>query len=386
MPDNDELDTLIQSLTKDIAELKTKSDANNTEQVNKIQASIDKTETEIKQLSKAVARRELLASTVELDANENQVKFAKAWDNYARKGIDIPAEIKQLNLTTGDNLVPEVIELGVQEYLRKASPIREHSNVVQISTTAFNKNVATGKSAGGWVAETGSRVVTNTPTYGRISITAHELYANPEVSNAVLEDSGVDLAALLSMDMADTFVELEGEAFISGSGTNQPFGLNTFHAAASGTAASYDVIKWALTEASAAISADDIINMIYSLNAKYRSGAAFYMNRLTLASIRLLKDSNGDLFSRGDFSANGIIGTILGFPVYEIDDMPDVAASAYPIYFGDMRRGYQIVDRRGIVSVRNAFSVPGMTQFYTSKRLGGGLLDGNALKALKIKV
>ena len=129
--------------------------------------------------------------------------------------------------------------------------------------------------------------------------------------------------------------------------------------------------------------ADALINLIYAIRSGYRANAHFVMNRATQRVIRKFKDGDGNYLWQPSLAA-GQASTLLGFPVAESEDMPDIAADSLPIAFGDFQRGYLIVDRIGIRVLRDPYSNKPYVMFYTTKRVGGGIQDFSAIKLLKV--
>ncbi len=125
-----------------------------------------------------------------------------------------------------------------------------------------------------------------------------------------------------------------------------------------------------------------LVDLVYALKAGYRQNASWVMNRRTQAAVRKLKDADGNyLWSPG--AAAGARATLLGFELVEAEDMPDIGAAATPIAFGDFRRGYLVVDRTGVNVLRDPYSAKPYVLFYTTKRVGGGVQDFDAIKLLK---
>ena len=126
---------------------------------------------------------------------------------------------------------------------------------------------------------------------------------------------------------------------------------------------------------------DKLLDLIYTPKTQYRQNARFVMNRKTLSAVRKLKDADGNyVWDPGD--ATGA-STLLGYPITEIEDMPDVATDAAAIAFGDFARGYLIVDRAGVRVLRDPYSAKPYVLFYVTKRVGGGVQNFDAIKALK---
>lgn len=314
-----------------------------------------------------------------------------AFERYVRKGdasgLDT-LELKAMSAgsgTDGGYTVPLEIEQNIDGLLKKVSPMRTIATVRQIGSNVYRKPIATTGAASGWVAETGTRAQTDTPSLVAIDFPAMELYAMPAATQSLLDDSQVDLESWLAEEVQNVFAEQEGAAFINGNGTTAPKGLLTETAVANASWA-WGSLGYIATGVSAAFpasnAADILITLAYTPRQGYRSNASWLMNRTTESAIRKFKDDNGNYIWQPGVAA-GQPPTLLGYPVAEADDMPDIAADSYAIAFGDFARGYLIVDRVGVQVLRDPYSAKPYVLFYTTKRVGGGVQNYEALKLLK---
>jgi len=237
----------------------------------------------------------------------------------------------------------------------------------------------------GWVAETAARPQTDSTTLAELSFPTMELYAMPAATASLLEDSVVDLDQWISAEVEAAFAEQEGKAFVSGDGTAKPKGFLSYTQAAE-SAWAWGKIGYTLTGVSGDWPADDpsdvLIDTVYALKAGYRQNANWVMNRKTQAAIRKLKDADGNYLWQPP-AAPGQRAMLMGFPLVEAEDMPDIGADATPIAFGDFGRGYLVVDRAGVRVLRDPYSAKPYVLFYTTKRVGGGVQDFDAIKLLK---
>lgn len=290
-------------------------------------------------------------------------------------------EIKYMSVGTdadgGYLVLPEFGEL-VDVALREISPMRQLAGVMQIGSDELNIPVKTAGVASGWVAETGARTATAAATLGNVQIKPEELYANPEATQKFLDDASVDVEAWLQGEVAEEFAETEGTAFISGNGTNKPKGILGY---AAGTA--YNQVEQILSGSAGSFDADDLIELLYGLKTTYSKNATFLMARATEKFIRKLKDSNNQYIWQPGLQA-GAPSTILGRPTYTDENMPAIAADALAIACGDLKRAYKIVDRVGVRILRDPFSNKPYVGFYTTKRVGGGVVVSEAIKLLKL--
>jgi HK97 family phage major capsid protein len=285
----------------------------------------------------------------------------------------------------GGYLVPNETESEIGRRLTQISPIRGIAGVREISGNVYKKPFMTAGPAAGWAGETDARSQTTTPTLAELSFPAMELYAMPAASATLLEDSAVNLDEWIAAEVEQVFAAQEGAAFVNGDGTNKPKGFLQYTKVAEASW-SWTNIGYVATGTSAAFDEDapidGIIDLVYALKAGYRQNAAFVMNRKTQAAVRKLKDEEGHYLWAPPAGTN-TRATLLTYPIIEAEDMPDIAANSYSIAFGDFRRGYLIVDRQGVRVLRDPFSAKPYVLFYTTKRVGGGVQDFDAIKLLK---
>jgi HK97 family phage major capsid protein len=315
--------------------------------------------------------------------SQEETEHKNAFNAWARKGVgeyELEAlEKKAITLGTGGDasggfLVPRLQEAGIREDLRTLSPIRSRATVVSTTadTYSFLRN-GRGMQTG-WVGETDARPETATPTITETKVPGGEIYANPPVSQRALDDANFDLEGWMNTNIAEEMAIEENKQFLLGDGVNKPKGILTttgLKTVKSGVAAGMPV------------GADYILSMIYALKAAYRTGATFIGNGATLASIRTVKDANGNYMWQPSLVL-GTPSTIGGYEVLEAEDMPDVAANAFPLVFGNLK-GYLIADRMGIRTLRDPYTHKPFVTFYTTKRVSGMVQDLNAFVALQNK-
>lgn len=309
-------------------------------------------------------------------------------DGYLRHGRE--AELKSLTsgvAADGGYAVPREIDALITAQLKAISPIRAIAQVVQVGSSGYRKLVTSSGTASGWVSETAARPETGTAKFNEIAPPMGELYANPAASQAMLDDAAFDLEEWLAGEIATEFAKAEGAAFISGTGTNQPRG---FLSAATSTAADaarpFGTLQFSATGNASGFDAAPelkLIDMVHSLKAAHRQGAVFVMNSKTLATVRKFKAADGSFLWQPGIM-DGQPARLLGYPVIEAEDMPDVAANAYPIAFGNFRNGYLIAERSETTILRDPFTNKPFVNFYATKRLGGQVLDSDAIKLLRV--
>ncbi len=324
----------------------------------------------------------------------NSLQHHSAFNRYVRGGEvgGLKAlEGKALSVGTdadGGYLVPDETETTINRALKDISPIRAISGVRQVSGSVYKRPFAVSGLDTGWVGETAARSETTTPTLSELSFPTMELYAMPAATASLLDDSAVNIDEWLAEEVRVAFAEQEGTAFITGDGVNKPKGFLTYPTV-SNASWSWGSIGTIATGVSGAFSTsnagDVLIDLTYSVKAGYRGNAHFVMNRATQAQVRKLKDGDGAYLWQPSIEP-GQAPTLMGFPIAEAEDMPDIAANSLSIAFGDFRRGYLIVDRVGIRVLRDPYSAKPYVLFYTTKRVGGGVQDFDAIKLLRFGV
>jgi HK97 family phage major capsid protein len=319
------------------------------------------------------------------------LEHKQAFDAYVRAGESSglrALEVKALSVGSnadGGYLVPPEIEHAIGKRLADISPIRAISGRRTVSANVYKKPIMTAGPAVGWVGETDARPQTASPVLDELSFPAMELYAMPAATATLLEDSAVNIDEWLAGEVDQVFAEQEGVAFVSGDGVNKPKGFLAYTTIDNGSW-SWDNIGYVPTGAAGAFPAsnpsDVLIDLVYAVRAGYRQNAVFVMNRKTQSAIRKFKDSTGNYLWQPPATAGGK-ATLMTFPVTDAEDMPDIAANSLSIAFGDFNRGYLIVDRAGVTVLRDPYTAKPYVLFYTTKRVGGGVQDFDAIKLMK---
>jgi HK97 family phage major capsid protein len=310
-------------------------------------------------------------------------------DGYLRQGRE--TELKSVSGVTpadGGFAVPRRIDEAIAAALTDISPIRAIAQVVQTGTAGYRKLVTTTGVASGWVSEAAPRPMTGTPTFAEIAPPSGDLYANPAASQAMLDDAGFDIETWLANEIATEFARAEGMAFVKGTGINQPEGfLTAAKATAEDSLRAFGTLQYVGSGSSTGLGTAldaKLIDMIHTLKSGHRQGAVFVMNAATLANVRKLKTADGAFLWQPGL-VEGQPDRLLGYPVIEAEDMPDVASGAFPIAFGNFRHGYLIAEHAATRVLRDPFTNKPFVHFYATKRVGGKVLDSNAIKLLKIE-
>jgi len=349
-----------------------------------LRGDVDEVKARLDKVARAAARPAIG------EATGSQSEEVKGFvDGYLRRGRE--TEVKSINggsPADGGYAVPREIDAIIARELTETSPIRAIAQVVQTGSSGYRKLVATGGTASGWVSETAERPGTDTPNFAEIAPPSGELYANPAASQSMIDDAAFDLETWLAGEIATEFARAEGAAFVNGSGANQPEGFlqTTKGTAADGVRAfgQLQYIGSGDTDGFGTAPDAKLIDLIHSLKAGHRQGASFVMNSATLAFVRKLKTADGNFLWQPGL-VEGQPDRLLGYPVVEAEDMPDVANGTCPIAFGNFRHGYLIAEHSATRVLRDPFTNKPFVHFYATKRVGGQVLDSNAIKLLKIE-
>ena len=310
-------------------------------------------------------------------------------DRYLRQGHEVGVELKSFSGAsggTGGYAVPREIDQLIGATLKGISPIRGVANVVRTGTAGYRKLVSAGGVVSGWASEVGARGETGTPSFNEIAPPSGELYANPAASQAMLDDAQFDVEGWLASEIAREFAVAEGAAFVTGNGVNKPKGFLTYTTTAEADAVrAFGSLQYVASGAAGAFAAspqDRLIDLVQSLRSPYRQGAVFVMNSATLSVIRKMKTSDGAFLWQAGLAA-GQPATLLGYPVVEAEDMPDIAAGSLSIAFGNFQAGYVIAERSDTSILRDPFSNKPFVHFYAVKRIGGAVANSEAIKLMK---
>jgi HK97 family phage major capsid protein len=321
-------------------------------------------------------------------ASEHKAAFMQ----FVRKGVDtglgdLQAKALQIGVEAdGGYAVPEELDRNIIKLLHDASPMRQVCNQITVGTPDYKKLASLGGAGSGWVGETDPRPATGTPTLAQIAAFMGEIYANPQATQSSLDDMFFNAEAWLDEEVAREFTEKEGNAFTLGNGTNKPKGFLAYPMAATADGArAFGTLQKLVTGVAGGITGDKLIDLIHALKAGYRANGKFMMGNLTVAYVRKLKDSDGNYLWRPGLEA-GQPSSLLGYGITENEDMPVVAADANAIAFGDFKRAYTIVDRIGTRVLRDPYTNKPYVGFYTTKRVGGMLVDSQAVKVLTLSV
>jgi HK97 family phage major capsid protein len=309
--------------------------------------------------------------------------------NEFLKDVDVP-EAKTLYAGSdpqgGYLLMPEFGGV-IKTYAYESSPIRQLASVTTIGTDQLEYVLDNDQNTSGWVGEQAARSNTTTPTFGKLNIYVNELYSNPAVTQKLLDDAMFDVEAWLAAKVAEEFGRKEATAFVTGTGVAQPKGLMNYPSSGASTAATVAAqqVEQVVTGDAANFTYNGLVNLQNALKEDYQTNAVFLFRRASNANLMQIKDGQGRPIFNMAFDKNvGVQPTLMGQPCYYAADVAAIGANALAMAYGDVRKAYQIVDRAGIRILRDPYSGKPNVSFYTTKRVGGGVVNFDAIKIGKI--
>ena len=353
-----------------------------------VRAELDALRVEMKQDLEQLSRRAMpVPARTEASGGVSRTGFG---DSYLRKGLESGFETKRLSVGVageGGLAVPLEIDRRIETALKAISPIRAIADMVKVGSANYRKLVAVGGFASGWVGEAAARPETATPIFNEVAPAMGEIYANPAATQPMLDDAMFDVEGWLANEIAAEFARAESVAFVSGSGSGQPKGFLTYPVATAGDAARpFGTLQYLPSGAAGAFAAsnpaDRLVDMVHALRTPYRQGAVWVMNSNSISVIRKFRDSTGDFIWRNGLQ-DGEQATLLGYPVVEVDAMPDIGANSLSIGFGQFRSAYVIAERGETGVLRDPYSNKPFVHFYATRRVGGAVVNSEALKLMR---
>lgn len=350
-----------------------------TELVEKMNAGLTDLEGQLKDV-KAAMNRTALANAIGETSEQILTKARKEFRDFALKGGDRSFDIKALSSSAddGSTALMHPIQVAYERVLKDTDGMRLVAEVVMSGTNEYERVVSLSNAGAALAAETTANAATAAQEQKLITVKHYIWEARPRVSQVLLEDAYYDLETQLGMEIGEAITLAQNPYWITGTGTNQPLGVL---GAAAGT--DWGEVEQITTDVSGVVDYEDLVNFYYKLNKRYRNNGTWAMDSTTMAKIRLIVDGNGAYVWVPGFGDDP--STLMGKPVVEIPDMPDFAAGALAIAFGDFRKGYLISDRVGMSMQRDPYTAKPMVEFFTRVRSGGTIKDYNAFKILKIK-
>jgi HK97 family phage major capsid protein len=325
------------------------------------------------------------------EVTEHKTAFSKFVRTGDDKGLaDLEAKVMQTGSDVdGGYLVPAEVDSAIDRVATMVSVMRSLCDVKSIGSKSIKMRVKTSGLSARWVGEGEAGGETVNPKYATIEINAEELEAEPWIYNSTLDDAEYDLEADVTDEAGIAFGEAEGVAYVSGSGVKRPRGILGYPTVPN---ASYVwgsigyIASGAASNFAGSNPADALITLVHSLKSVYRVGAVMVMNDATLGAIRQMKDGSGAFYLFNADPTGNFAGFILGVPVRIDDNMPDIAANSFPIAYGNFKRAYRIVDRKGTALIRDNITEKGTTKYNFRRRVGGGIKQYEAIKLFKIAV
>ncbi len=333
--------------------------------------------------------RPALSTVVEQDLSHKKAlaAYLRSGDDDGLRGLTLEGKAMSTAVSAdGGFLVNPQMAETIQSMLSSTASLRALANVVQVDATTYDVIVDNTDVGSGWQTELSAVAETASPNINRISIKLNDLSAMPKASQRLLDDAAFDVESWLSQKIANRFIRAEAAAFINGTGVDQPKGI-LLPAKVANASWSWGNLGYVPTGAASDFAGtnplDCLVTLVYALAADYRANATFVMNSKTAGAVRKFKDTVGRFLWTDSVTA-GQPATLMGYRVLVSEDMPDVAANAYPIAFGDFAAGYTIAERPDLRILRDPFSAKPNVLFYASKRVGGDITDFAAIKLLKV--
>ncbi len=346
----------------------------------------------------AIARAAFnVATGHHLTSAEDVADYKAAFDSYVRRGDQAIASEARNTLSQGVGseggyTCPPDLAGRIIQKVYELDPMRRLADVQLSGADSLEGIIDNDEADAGWVAEQGTREETDEPQIGKWAIPLHELYALPKTTQKLLDDSSWDLDAWIVRKASRRIARVEGTSFVTGTASGQPRGFLMYDTATTGDATrAWDCIQYIPTGAAGAFAprssevspADVLYDAIYSLKAPYRKSAVWAMTSATAGTIRKLKDGDGNYLWQPSTVA-GQPPLLAGYPVEFLESMPAIAANSLSIAFGDFREAYQIADHAsGLRLLRDPYTTKGYVKYYIWRRVGGGLVNGEAIKLLK---
>jgi len=326
--------------------------------------------------------------------HEEGNEYKSAFMRYVTKGLEneiTSLQTKDMDVIgdqLGGYMVPAEMADRIVTRQFDTTPMRQLATVMTISSEAVEILRDTNEPDAQWVSELGTRSDTDQGNIGRIRIPAHELYAQPRATQKLLDDAVINVEEWLVGRVANKFARKENTAFVSGDGIGQPRGFLSYSTAATGDATrSWGVIEHVATGTDAAFStsngADVLISLMHKLKAGYLPKAVWLMPRAVADLIRKFKENTNNAYIWQPGLQAGTPATLLGHPVVLAEDMPAVASGSTSLAFGNFEEAYTIVDRIGMRVLRDPYTAAPFVRFRCSKRVGGDVVNFEAMKLLK---
>jgi HK97 family phage major capsid protein len=404
----DELKKALEEMKKGFEDFKAKNEeeiklikegkghAETKEQLEKMSTNIDDVQSKMKEMQLAMNRSKTTETGGEVGNEENRAEAEKIMQKWMKRGDraitledektlkeHFGPEYKSLtaeNDPEGGYLVRPEISNEIIKKIFESSPMRELSDGITISTDEWQSLYDDDEPDVGWVGETETRNDTDNAELKMISIPVHEIYAQPKATQKLLDDAAINVEQWHAGKVSRKFAREEATRFILGDGVKKPRGILSYPAGDG-----FGLVEQINSGGAGTYTGDSFIDLQGALIEDFQANATWLMRRATSTGVRKLKDSQGRyLWSVGGDLNGGPQNFLLGAPVRFAADMPAAAADALSVAYGDFREGYKVVDRIGIRILRDPYTLKGFVKFYTTKRVGGGVQQFQAIKLMKL--
>ncbi|MDR2777664.1 MAG: phage major capsid protein [Rickettsiales bacterium] len=355
-------------------------------ELEKLNSLLEEQKSKIENLEVAISRPASCGEYSKEYKSSDDIQYKNAFNSYLRKGIEeqlANIEIKR-DLTTsidtmtsyGGYLLTPNVQRMIMDRIESLCVMRKICSIQEISSSSLDVIDHTAMTPS-WLGETGSVSDTDTSIFSKKTIATYDLVAQPKVSQKLLDDAAINIEEWLANRLGSDFAAAEEQAFIAGLGSssNQPKGILSYVGESNGITA--------VTSASSnkRFTENDVLDLYYSLGEEYLNNASFMMPRSVIKHLRTLKDTTSGYYLWNPALLAGQVDTLLGCPIYQSSHIPAVGQSTKSIIFGDFKY-YQVVDRVGIRILRDPFTAKPYVRFYTTKRVGGDVIDFNAFRGL----
>lgn len=302
----------------------------------------------------------------------------KYWDQLDQKDLQVRVD------PDGGYFVHADMSGKLVKRIFETSPIRQFAAVQAIGTDALEGVVDDDEAGAEWVGETADPTDDTTPQVRVWRIPVHEMATKPKATNKILEDANINIEQWLLDHVLQKFLRTENTAFVTGDGAGKPRGFLTYAASADPDVYEYGTIGQFETAVAATLDADALIDLTTGLKEGYAANAVLAANRIAWREARKLKDGDDQYLWQPSLQI-GQPATFNGVPVTNFNDMPVIAAGSLSFAIADWAEAYQIVDRIGLSVLRDPYSNKPYVEFYTRRRVGGDVINFDAIKILKIK-
>lgn len=315
-------------------------------------------------------------------------EYCKSLDAYLRSEKDqVLPDVHHKALQVGSDpdggyLVPPEMSARIISRVIERSPIREAATVETISGTELDFRLDMDDVDFEWIGETDLPAASKTPQIGRKKIMVHTMAARPKATMQVLEDAGFNLENWLARKIGDKFGRGENRAFLLGTGRGMPRGILTYPDGLEGVG---ETIEQHPTGLADGYTYEAVVAMIYSLKEPYHNNAGWWMQRTSIGKVMLIKDGNGTYMYKNILmpGQRGLESQLAGYPLRMAADIPASVPGALCAIFGDLRQAYTVVDRMGITTQRDPYTVKPFIEYFTRRRVGGDVVNFEAVKLMR---